>query len=135
MEKLEEQKFQPENLESKERKEDDFLNRIALMESFFEKSAGDIPVVRDIFRLALIGWVSEQPGDREYVNQKKEEYKQKYSWQEMLLIILTSSMDRGHVGQKLNKEEYAAADERTKTGLAEIRAKLGIGAEQEEKKQ
>ncbi len=91
--KPEEYKFQPENLESKERKEDDFLNRIALMEAFFEKSAGNIPVVRDIFRLALIGWVSENPGDKEYVERKKEEYKQKFSWQEMLFIILSSSTE------------------------------------------
>ncbi len=131
---LEQKKLFSENLEKKEGKEDDFLNRIALMEAFFEKSAGNVPVVRDIFRLALIGWVSEREGDREYVDRKKEEYKQKYSWQEMLYIILTNSMNRRNLEQGLSNEEHVAADERTKAGLAEVRKKLGINAEQEENK-
>lgn len=52
----------------------------------------------------------------------------------MLFIILSSSIGKKSAERGLSEADYNTADERTKAGLAEVRAKLGLDVEQTDEK-
>ncbi len=101
----------PENSEEgkKERKDrppleaKTFEDRIALCHACAEKMAGDIPVLRDVYRMLTAGvFVAEKEGTSEYIEAKKKFYKDNYSLSEIVVYLLKNYPGNPEGGNKEN---------------------------------
>jgi len=122
-----------------------FEDRIALCHACAEKMAGDIPVLRDVYRMLTTGvFIAEKEGTSEYIEAKKKFYKENYSLSEMVVYLLknypgnTGGGNEGSGEQKgigkpatIEKLEHLREVDvqDTESKIREVRQKLGLSEE------